>query len=66
MEEVEATLLSHEKRRKVEDCQSSVFAAQGRNKKEDKPSRNLVAPIGLNPEMVERTSSATSVRNGAT
>ncbi|CAB4313004.1 unnamed protein product [Prunus armeniaca] len=33
MEEVEATLLSHEKRRKVEDCQSSVFAAQGRNKK---------------------------------
>ncbi|KAI5322413.1 hypothetical protein L3X38_031485 [Prunus dulcis] len=32
MEEVEATnLLSHEKRKKVEDSQSSIFAAQGQN-----------------------------------
>lgn len=37
-----------------------------RIKREDKLSRNLIAQIGLNPEMVEEISSATSVRNGAT
>ncbi|KAL6199900.1 hypothetical protein ACLB2K_029682 [Fragaria x ananassa] len=33
MEEVESTLLSHEKRRKVDDSQNPVFVAHGQNQR---------------------------------